>query len=165
MVSLFCSNHFYQELTPVLCHCYIATRKIRTTITRSTWRLPFGQLIMIHNTKTSSKLEVRGELAYALRPSTESHGYLFYVPNLKEPVDTSNYSICTKPLIGCQYWGDVDIRSSHLGGVNFCLCWNRILFNFDENFSPYNKVGENLSGPTDSKPSVVVPSTRGWWVG
>ncbi|CCH58835.1 hypothetical protein TBLA_0A10570 [Henningerozyma blattae CBS 6284] len=64
--------------------------------------LPFSQSVIIHVTDTDGKLDPRGLLAYALTPSTESNGYLLYVPAYNKVLDSSNYEIVresTKPTI------------------------------------------------------------------
>lgn len=54
--------------------------------------LPFGQRVMVNLTPTN-KLQPRGLVGFALNPSTESHGYLIYIPSKHRVVDTSSYVV------------------------------------------------------------------------
>lgn len=54
--------------------------------------LPFGQRVMVNRTPIN-KLQPRGILGFALTPSTESHGYLIYIPSKHIVTDTSNYLV------------------------------------------------------------------------
>lgn len=55
--------------------------------------LPFGQPVIVHLTKTTSKLQYRGEPGFALTPSDRSYGYLIYLPSSRKIIDTTNYAV------------------------------------------------------------------------
>ena len=55
--------------------------------------LPFGQPVIVHLSKTTSKLQYRGEQGFAICPSSHSRGYLIYLPKNHKIVDTTNYAI------------------------------------------------------------------------
>lgn len=59
--------------------------------------LPFGQPVIAHIHDPQSKLDSRGILGYALHPSTESYGYIIYVPEENKIIDTRNYVILKHP--------------------------------------------------------------------
>ncbi|QEU62088.1 hypothetical protein KDRO_F00100 [Kluyveromyces lactis] len=59
--------------------------------------LPFGQPVITHIHDPQSKLDSRGILGYALHPSTESYGYIIYVPEENKIIDTRNYVILKHP--------------------------------------------------------------------
>ena len=55
--------------------------------------LAFGQPVIVHLTKTKSKLNYRGEQGYALCPSAHSRGYHIYIPKNHQVVDSTNYAV------------------------------------------------------------------------
>ena len=55
--------------------------------------LPFGQPVIVHLTKTSSKLHFQGEPGIALTPSDQSYGYLIFITSSRKIVDTANYAV------------------------------------------------------------------------
>jgi len=55
--------------------------------------LGFGQPVIVHLSKTASKLHYRGEQGYALCPSTHSRGYMIYIPKDHKIVDSTNFAV------------------------------------------------------------------------
>lgn len=55
--------------------------------------LPFCQPVIVHLTKTSSKLHYRGEPGIALTPSDQSYGYLIFITSARKTVDTANNAV------------------------------------------------------------------------